>query len=212
MDNSAVRSADLNDGTSRPVRRFFRAESGQHAAAALVLALFMSIVFLGGQVNAYDGPVFLKGAWLFQRSTESVTRHWLLPNARRVKVDPPVVRCVNPTEAMIETFRASSVGSCQSTPPEIQETTFTFAQRCDYLGPVRTVITVQGETSYRETNELLSSPSPKVDIVVARRIGDCGSTAELGSTDVAAVARGALAEGVGPAIKAVEALPIGTKN
>src|SRR5689334_3127940 len=85
---------------------------------SLVAGLVLSALPMGEQSLAYDGPTFSKGMWLFQRSTEFVTKHWVLPNARRVKVEQPVVRCVNPTEAMIETFRPVNVGACQSTLPE----------------------------------------------------------------------------------------------
>ena len=94
---------------------------------------------------------------------------------------------------MIETFRSVSIGACQSTKPERQKNAFVFAKRCDYLGPVKTVITVESETAYRETNELLTSASPKRDIVVARRLGDCGSTPDLNSAALAAKAAEALA-------------------
>ena len=160
---------------------------------SLVAGLILSALPMGEQPMAYDGPTFSKGLWLFQRSTEFVTKHWVLPNARRVKLEQPVVRCVNPTEAMMETFRSVSIGACQSTRPERQKNTFVFAKRCDYLGPVKTVITVESETAYRETNELLTSASPKRDIVVARRLGDCGSTPDLGSASLGAKAIEALA-------------------
>jgi len=160
---------------------------------SLVAGLVLSALPTGQQSLAYDGPTFSKGMWLFQRSTEFVTKHWVLPNARRVKVEQPVVRCVNPTEAMIETFRSVSIGACQSTPPERKKNTFVFAKRCDYLGPVKTVISVESDTAYRETNELLTSASPKRDIVVARRLGDCGSTPDLGTAALGAAAVGAFA-------------------
>ena len=160
---------------------------------SLIAGLILSALPMGEQPLAYDGPTFSKGMWLFQRSTEFVTKHWVLPNARRVKLEQPVVRCVNPTEAMIETFRQVSIGACQSTKPERQKNAFIFAKRCDYLGPVKTVITVESETAYRETNELLTSASPKRDIVVARRLGDCGSTPDLGSAALGAKAVEALA-------------------
>jgi hypothetical protein len=154
--------------------------------AAVGLSITLTSLPLGSELYAYDGPTFTKGLWLFQRSTEHVTRHWVLPNARRVKVEQPVVRCVDPTLAMIETFRPNSVGSCQSAVPVKSKGTFVFAKRCDYLGPVRTVISVESATAYRETNELLAGTSPKRDIVVARRIGDCGSTPDLGSASLGA--------------------------
>ena len=158
----------------------------------LVAGLILAALPIG-QALAYDGPTFSKGLWLFQRSTEFVTKHWVLPNARRVKVEQPVVRCVNPTEAMIETFRPVSIGACQSTAPEKKKNTFVFAKRCDYLGPVKTVITIESDAAYRETNELLTGASPKRDIVVARRLGDCGMAADLNSASIAAKAAEALA-------------------
>src|SRR6187455_3029896 len=115
-----------------PQTRRLKNSLGISLAAGLILA----VLPMGQQAWAYDGPTFSKGLWLFQRSTEFVTKHWVLPNARRVKVEQPVVRCVNPTEAMMETFRPVSIGACQSTQPERQKNTFIFAKRCDYLGPV----------------------------------------------------------------------------
>ena len=150
---------------------------GIRVAAGLVLAAVPMLDI----AQAYDSPTFSKGLWLFQRSTEFVTKHWLLPNARRVKVEQPVVRCVDPTEAMVETFRVVSIGDCRSSYPEKRNNTFVFAKRCDYLGPVKTVISVESQTAFRETNELLVGASPRKDVVVARRIGDCGSTPDLGT-------------------------------
>ncbi len=158
----------------------------------LVAGLILAALPIAQQARAYDGPTFSKGLWLFQRSTEFVTKHWVLPNARRVKVEQPVVRCVNPTEAMIETFRPVSIGACQSTAPEKKKNTFVFAKRCDYLGPVKTVITIESDAAYRETNELLTGASPKRDIVVARRLGDCGMAVDLNSAALAAKAAEAL--------------------
>ena len=162
--------------TAGILRRICSARSFRNTISILALAVF--VLAFGESVQAYDGPTFTKGLWLFQRSTEFVTRHWILPNARRIKVEPAVVRCVNPTEAMIETFRQVSIGSCASTLPEKQKTTFLFAKRCDYLGPVKTLISVESETAYVETNETIGS-SPKKEIVKARRIGDCSTAAEI---------------------------------
>ena len=177
-----------NPARSSQTRRFKNS-----LGISLAAGLLLSALPIGQQALAYDGPTFSKGMWLFQRSTEFVTKHWVLPNARRVKLEQPVVRCVNPTEAMIETFRSVSIGACQSTPPERKKNTFVFAKRCDYLGPVKTVISVESDTAYRETNELLTGASPKRDIVVARRLGDCGSTPDLNSAALAAKAAEALA-------------------
>jgi hypothetical protein len=142
----------------------------------LLLGFVLATCPLAKPSYAYDGPTFAQGLWLFQRSTEFITRHWILPNAKRVKVEAPLLRCVNPTEAMVETFRQVTIGSCHSTLPNRKNNTFIFAKRCDYLGPVKTVISVESEAAYRETNELLVGVPAKKDIVIARRVGDCNST------------------------------------
>jgi hypothetical protein len=154
-------------------------------AFCLLAGLVLIACLVAKQACAYDGPTFLQGLWLFQRSTEFTTRHWILPNAKRVKVEPPVTRCVNPTEAMVETFRPASIGSCQSTLPSRKNNTFIFAKRCDYLGPVKTVISVESEFAYRETNELLAGKPSKTDIIVARRVGDCPAALNTANADAA---------------------------
>ena len=141
---------------------------------------------LGAQLHAYEGPYFAKGMWKFERSLEVRSRNGVMPNAKHVRVDPPVTRCVDPTQAMKETFRPVSIGSCRSTHPERTKNTYRFARRCDYLGPVTTVIAVESETAYRETNEIAAGPSPKKEVVVARRIGDCTSVPVLGDLPIRA--------------------------
>jgi hypothetical protein len=153
---------------------------------SVAAGLIVSVMPLRAQVQAYDGPTFPKGLWLFQRSTELVTQHVLMPSVRRVQIAAPVLRCVNPTEAMIETFRPVSIGGCHSTAPEKIKNTFVFAKRCDYSGPVKTVISVNSETSYVETNESIVGKSPKKETVVARRISDCGNVPDMGSADASA--------------------------
>jgi hypothetical protein len=135
---------------------------------------------LSAQAQAYDGPVFAKGLWQFDRTMEVSSRNAEMPNNKHVRVDPPVRRCVDPTVAMKETFRPVAVGTCRSSPPEKGRNTYRFAKRCDYLGPVTTTISIDSPTSYRETNEMLAGP-PRKETVVARRLGDCGSVADRGT-------------------------------
>lgn len=92
-----------------------------------------------------------------------------------------MIRCVDPTQAMKETFRPVTIGSCRSTLPEKIKNTYHFAKRCDYLGPVTTTITVESAMAYRETHELTNGPSPKKETVVARRVGDCERAVNLGT-------------------------------
>jgi hypothetical protein len=84
-----------------------------------------------------------------------------------------MTRCVDPTQAMKATFSSASVGSCQSSRPEKVNNKYIFSNRCDYMGPVSTVITVQSDEAYTEVNELTVGQLPRKDLVIAKRIGDC---------------------------------------
>jgi hypothetical protein len=88
-----------------------------------------------------------------------------------------MTRCVDPTVAMKATFSAASIGSCVSDKARKSGNQYTFAHRCDYMGPVSTVITVQGDDSYSELNELTVGKLPRSELVLARRIGDCDKAA-----------------------------------
>jgi hypothetical protein len=84
-----------------------------------------------------------------------------------------MTRCVDPTVAMKATFSSPSVGNCVSAKPEKSDNKYTFSNRCDYMGPVSTVITVHSDESYTEVNELSVGKLPRTELVVAKRIGDC---------------------------------------
>ena len=84
-----------------------------------------------------------------------------------------MTRCVDPTHAMKATFSSAPVGNCVSATPERSDNKYTFANRCDYMGPVSTVITVHSDESYTEINELHVGKLPRTELVVAKRIGDC---------------------------------------
>jgi hypothetical protein len=105
-----------------------------------------------------------------------------------------VTRCVDPTEAMKETFRPLSMGACRSTPARRQGSVYVFARRCDYIGPVRTTIVVDGDAAYREMHELAVGPTPRREVIVARRIGDCGGDGAAAEplNVIPAIAAGAL--------------------
>lgn len=86
-----------------------------------------------------------------------------------------MTRCVDPTNAMRGIFASPDVGTCRSAKAERVRNGYTFANRCDYLGPVRTEITVDSEEGYTELNIPKAGNYRLVDKVVARRIGDCDS-------------------------------------
>jgi hypothetical protein len=74
-----------------------------------------------------------------------------------------IKRCVDPSISMQETFRPVSVGNCHPTRPEHAAARYVFALRCDYMGPVRTTIEVQGEGAYTETNEVRVGQYPRTE-------------------------------------------------
>lgn len=114
---------------------------------------------------SFDGPKLRKGLWRFDRTLE-------YHDARIVTRHGEVTRCVDPTNAMKGTFLSPDIGNCRSAKPERIANRYIFANRCDYMGPVRTDITVHSENSYIELN-IPKAGSFLVDKVVARRIGDC---------------------------------------
>lgn len=140
-------------------------------------AIFVSACLFPAASQAQGWPVFRQGNWLFERSISAVGgasgAKGAMPNAVWVRVEPRVTRCVDPTESMKATFRPTTVGNCRSAQAVKRGKSYFFAQRCDYLGPVKTVIAVESDSSYTEVNEQITGPSRKRDTVVARRIGDC---------------------------------------
>jgi hypothetical protein len=117
----------------------------------------------------FDGPTFRKGMWHFVRTIELV----LHEKAKQRLLEREMTRCVDPTNAMKATFASPSIGNCISAKAERSNNKYRFSNRCDYMGPVRTVITVHSDESYTESNELTVGALPKTELVVARRIGDC---------------------------------------
>ena len=138
---------------------------------SLVIALTLSAPLLSSQAFAeegFGGPTFRKGLWKFVRTLEIVTHS----NGRQKLLEREMTRCVDPTVAMKATFASAPVGNCHSAKPEKVNNRYIFSNRCDYMGPVNTVITVQSADAYTEVNELRVGVARK-DLVVARRIGDC---------------------------------------
>jgi hypothetical protein len=134
------------------------------------VALGLSI---GTAVKAeeFDGPRFQRGMWQFERTLAHVGSSPALP-AATFMIKQQMERCVDPTEAMKETFRPTVIGSCRSVRPERIDNRYVFSLRCDFMGPARTVIEVESDSAYIEVNEFTSKPQ-KIETVTARRIGDC---------------------------------------
>jgi hypothetical protein len=121
------------------------------------------------QAESFEGPSFRKGMWHFVRTLELV----LHQKSKHRMLEREMTRCVDPTQAMKATFSSPSVGNCVSAKPERSGNKYTFSNRCDYMGPVSTVITVHSDESYTEVNELTAGDLPRTELIVARRIGDC---------------------------------------
>ncbi|QIG98978.1 MULTISPECIES: DUF3617 domain-containing protein [unclassified Bradyrhizobium] len=119
--------------------------------------------------EGFSGPTFRKGMWRFVRTLEIATSS----NVRQKLLEREMTRCVDPTQAMKATFSSPSVGNCHSSRPEKINNKYVFSNRCDYLGPVSTVITVLSDEAYTEVNKTNVGQAPRTDRVVARRISDC---------------------------------------
>jgi len=146
------------------------------------IAQVFAISALGGvlgsptTINAeeFGGPSFQRGMWAFERTLEHIGPSSRLPNATFASRQD-MLRCVDPTEAMKETFRSSNVGDCHSVKPDKIDNRYVFSLRCDFMGPVRTVIEVKGDSAYTETNEAAAGKFLKRETVIAHRVGDCGA-------------------------------------
>jgi hypothetical protein len=139
---------------------------------------FAAILFSSGSVRSHDDvvetPQFRPGLWTFQRTVERVRQ---APHLNQLIVSEEMTRCVNPTLAMKGIFASPPIGNCSTTKPERIDNRYVFANRCDLTGPVRTEITVDSDVSYVEVNELTVGNFPRIDIVIARRVGECDAAA-----------------------------------
>src|SRR6266700_3885375 len=141
----------------------------------LAIALFaVGPLISQARAEGFEGPSFRKGLWHFVRTLDLVAHR---KNKHRV-LEREATRCVDPTVAMKATFASPSVGNCVSAKPEKSDNKYIFSNRCDYMGPVSTVITVHSDDSYTEVNELTVGKLPRVESVVAHRVGDCQEDAQ----------------------------------
>jgi hypothetical protein len=165
---------------------FWSAWSAACLRACGVFATAISALgpFSGGsaaQAEELAKPKFRDGLWQFERTIEYVRRP---PNQNLVLSKTTDTRCVDPNVAMAGIFSSASIGSCRSDSPQLFGNQYIFSNRCDFMGPVSTVLTAESEMSYTEVNQLASEPLPKRDTVVARRVGDCQSSAGTRTSEV----------------------------
>src|SRR5689334_1928467 len=111
---------------------------------SVLIALIVSAPLLSSHASAeegFGGPTFRKGLWKFVRTLEIVTQS----SGGQKLLEREMTRCVDPTHAMKATFSSAPVGNCHSSKPQKVNNRYTFSNRCDYMGPVSTVITVHSE-------------------------------------------------------------------
>jgi hypothetical protein len=158
--------------TFRPAR--MRAAVVIPSVALLCASALLSITSLASSNESIEAPQFRPGLWSFQRTIERLRE---APHQNQLLSSEEMTRCVNPTLAMKAIFSSPAIGSCTSSPPQQIDNVYVFAKRCDAMGPVRTEITVESEESYTEMNVLTVGVYPRLDFVVARRVGECDATA-----------------------------------
>jgi hypothetical protein len=142
--------------------------------AAAVIALGLISPITQAKADEVESPSFRKGLWHFQRIIERIRE---APHPNQLLVQEEMTRCVNPSLAMKAIFTSPNIGNCSSTKAQQIANRFVFAQRCDFMGPVRTEITVESDESYSELNVLTVGAFPRRDLVVARRVGECDTEA-----------------------------------
>ncbi len=153
-----------------PLVAFDRHKRTRMIVAMASLAAFLTSSRAPAVAGEIESPHFQKGLWNFQRTIERL-RPSPDPNLLLARED--VTRCVDPSLAMKAIFASPRVGNCNTAKPELVGNRFVFPVRCDFMGPVRTEITVESDVSYTETNLLTAGNFPRKDTVVARRVGDC---------------------------------------
>jgi hypothetical protein len=148
----------------------FPLQTGRFKLACGTIVLAMAAVASSSLTRAepFEGPQFRKGLWRFDRTLGTLDQG----DGRRQQM----TRCVDPTNAMKGIFASLDVGNCRSTKAERTQNGYIFANRCDYLGPVRTTITVHSQDAYTELNVSTAGALRQVDRVIAQRIGDCDTS------------------------------------
>ena len=134
---------------------------------SFVTALIIASPITQTRADPFEGPSFRRGMWHFVRTVDLLHEKTKQRLLRR-----ELTQCVDPTHAMIATFASPSVGNCVSAKAQKFDSSYLFSNRCDFMGPVSTVITVHSDEAYTELNEATVGLL-KSELVVARRIGDC---------------------------------------
>ena len=139
--------------------------------AAITASMLASVwTVQRAQADSFSGPTFRQGMWHFERKLERLHGP---AGENSLLMKREMTRCVDPTSAMKATFASPDIGNCRSAKPDLRGHQYVFSLRCDFMGPVKTTITVENNGAYTEVNELAVGPLPRVETVIARRVGDC---------------------------------------
>ena len=144
------------------------------AGVGLAAILVSSTSVVAAKADTIETPQFRPGLWTFHRTIERIRES---PHLNQLLVSEEMTRCVNPSLAMKGIFTSPPIGNCSTSKPERIDNRYVFANRCDAMGPVRTEVIVDSDVSYVEVNELIVGSFPRIDIVVARRVGECDAVA-----------------------------------
>src|SRR5204863_134848 len=139
--------------TMRITARLMNGTRRRSAVMIATIAMAVSASTLSA-AQAHDWPKFRKGMWRFERTLEIGGQYVILPAASRLLWKREMTRCVDPSEAMKESFSPISIGNSRSVEPQLIENRYVFPLRGDYMGPVRTVIAVESDGAYTDINEL----------------------------------------------------------
>ncbi len=161
--------------------------SAKRLRAAAGAAFLIALSANASIADNSDRPLFQRGLWRFDRTIVHLRGQ---PSDNSVLSKTELTRCVDPNVAMREVFSLPEVGNCHTSKPQIIANRYIFANRCDYMGPVRTEITAESEAAYTEVNLLTQGALPRREVVIASRLGDCVTDETLNSSAVSASRRG----------------------
>ncbi len=122
---------------------------------------------------AFDGPIFRSGLWKFERTLETDGK----PNDRLqtsgLPIDRQMTRCVNPTQALKAEFTPLKVGACSTKDLRKTDDGYVFQKICGSAAPIKTEISVKGDSAYTEIHQGSIGKIPTKETVSAHRVGDC---------------------------------------
>jgi uncharacterized protein DUF3617 len=163
MESAMTAIVPRENGSSPALRRILLA-----IAAACALLATSSDGF------AYDGPTFRSGLWKFERTLETDGKANDRLQTSGLPIAREITRCVNPTLELRTEFTPLKTGGCSTKDLRKTDDGYVFQKVCGGAAPIKTEISVKGDSAYTETHEGSIGKMPTKETVVAQRVGDCG--------------------------------------